>query len=189
MRIVFLVFFNLLLTANRMFCWKFLKENFCVIKKDDNKELDISLHNGIKKINYDSLINIDYNNTTRFVPPISYGKVIKVYDGDTITIASRIPNTELPIYRFSVRLAGIDSPEIKGQTETEKTLAKESRDALNALIFGKIVHLQNINTEKYGRILADVYLENLHINQWMLDNNFAIPYDGGKKTHPASWDD
>jgi hypothetical protein len=49
--------------------------------------------------------------------------------------------------------------------------------------------LRNVTTEKYGRILADIYLENLHINKWMLDNNYAIPYDGGKKKRPNEWDD
>jgi endonuclease YncB( thermonuclease family) len=44
-----------------------------------------------------------------------------------------------------------------------------------------MVVLQNVGTEKYGRILADIYIENLHINQWMLDNKYAVPYDGGKK--------
>ena len=42
--------------------------------------------------------------------------------------------------------------------------------------------------EKYGRILADVYLGDLHINQWMLDNKHAIPYDGGTKHRPDEWD-
>ena len=52
-----------------------------------------------------------------FVPPITEGEVIHVYDGDTITIVSKLPYDESPLYRFSVRLAGIDCAEIKGKTE------------------------------------------------------------------------
>jgi hypothetical protein len=37
-------------------------------------------------------------------------------------------------------------------------------------------------------MLADVYLENLHINQWMLEQQLAIPYDGGMKHRPVEWD-
>jgi endonuclease YncB( thermonuclease family) len=136
--------------------------------------------------NLDYLDKISYENTKPFVPPITSGKVVKVYDGDTITIASKLPNTEDPIYRFSIRLSGIDSPEIKGKTIKEKELAKKSRDSLANLIEGKIVTLKNISTEKYGRILADVFLDDLHVNVWMLQHNYAIKYDGGKK-NSDSW--
>lgn len=134
------------------------------------------------------LKDINYKDTTQFVPPIVCGKVIKVYDGDTITIASKLPNTEQPIYKFSVRLAGIDSAEIKGKTPKEKEEAIKARDALHSLIFGKIVHLKNTSTEKYGRILADVYIGDIHVNDWMLTNNLAVPYDGGTKIRPTEWD-
>jgi micrococcal nuclease len=131
--------------------------------------------------------NIDYKSTMKFVPPVYFGKVIKVYDGDTITIASKLPYNNSPMYRFAIRLNGINSPEIKGKTTVEKDLAKISRDKLNHLIFGKIVVLKNTNTEKYGRILADVYYEDIHINKWMLDNKLAVPYDGGMKQIPDEW--
>ena len=135
------------------------------------------------------LETVAYKETLPFVPPITYGKVIKVYDGDTITIASKLPYDNSPIYRFSIRLLGIDSPEIKSKTNTEKQLAIQSKDALTSLIMNKIVHLKNISTEKYGRVLANVYLDDLHVNQWMLDNNHAIPYGGGTKHRPPEWDD
>lgn len=70
------------------------------------------------------LQNVEYKDTVKYIPQIIYGKVIKVYDGDTITIASQIDPSNPIIYRFSVRLNGIDSPEIKGKTENEKILAK-----------------------------------------------------------------
>jgi endonuclease YncB( thermonuclease family) len=127
------------------------------------------------------LKTIDYNNTIAFVPPITCGKVVKVYDGDTITVASKLPHMEEPVYRFSVRLSGIDTPEINGKTDIEKEMAIIARDTLHNLIFGKMVYFKNVSTEKYGRILADVYCDNLHINSWMLKNNFAVPYFGGSK--------
>jgi hypothetical protein len=139
-------------------------------------------------VNLMYLNNVLYKDTVTFVPPIKNGKVVKVYDGDTITIASVLPNTTEPIYRFSVRLSGIDSAEIKGKTAAEKKIAIEARDALYDFIFGKIVYLKNITTEKYGRILADVYCDNIHVNKWMLDNNLAVPYDGGTKIRPNEWD-
>ena len=55
-----------------------------------------------------------WKDTMPFIPPISGGVVIKVYDGDTITIASKLPYKKSPLYRFSVRMNGIDAPELKG---------------------------------------------------------------------------
>ena len=134
------------------------------------------------------LDTIEYNDTIPFVYPIRFGKVVKVYDGDTITIAAKLPGTEGPIYRFSVRLNGIDTPEIRGKSEAEKELAILARDALHELIYGNIVELRNVANEKYGRILAEVYLGELNVNEWLISENFAVKYDGGKKERPANWE-
>jgi endonuclease YncB( thermonuclease family) len=131
---------------------------------------------------------IQWNETIPFIPPIEQGQVIKVYDGDTITIAAKMPYEDSPLYRFPVRFLGIDSPEIKGKTEEEKKAAKASQQALESLILQKIVYLKNIGNEKYGRILADVYVDDpknpekqIHLNIWMVENGFAVNYDGKAK--------
>jgi endonuclease YncB( thermonuclease family) len=127
------------------------------------------------------LENIQYTDTTIFIPPISYGKVVKVYDGDTITVASTLPYLDSPIYRFRVRLRGIDSPEMNGSTVEEKNAAIESRDKLRELILNKIVKIENRGTEKWGRLLADIYLEDIYVNKWLLKKGLAKPYFGEKK--------
>ena len=128
-----------------------------------------------------NLTNIDYNDAITFIPNINKCKVIKVYDGDTITIGTFL-NNDKQCYRFSVRLNGIDCPEIKSKNEKEKESAILSRDKLSEQILNKIVVLKNISIEKYGRLLADVLYNNTNMNKWMLDNKYAISYDGGKKT-------
>lgn len=138
-------------------------------------------------LNVSYLENISYDDTIVFIPPIKYGKVVKVYDGDTITIATTLPFDISPIYRFSVRLAGIDSPEIKTKNSIEKMLAMTSKESLENLVLDKVVQLKNISFEKYGRILADVYVGDLFVNQWMIDNKLAVVYDGGKKERPVEW--
>jgi len=50
----------------------------------------------------------------------------------------------------------------------------------------KIVRLTNIENEKYGRILAEVYVKDdsgkeIHVQSWLLQQKYAIPYDGKKK--------
>lgn len=130
---------------------------------------------------------IKWEDTIPFTIPINGGQVIKVYDGDSITIAAYLPIQNSPLYRFSVRLNGIDTPEIKGKNEDEKTAAKNARDALSNLILHKHIILKNVDTEKYGRILADVYLDELCVNDWLIQEKYAVKYDGGTKKSPSSW--
>ena len=47
-----------------------------------------------------------------------------------------------------------------------------------------IVYSQKIMIGKFEIELSN---KNIHLNQWMLDNKYALPYDGGHKNIPASW--
>lgn len=120
--------------------------------------------------------DLTYETTIPFIPPVKKGRVIKVYDGDTITIGTYVYGTA---YRFSVRLLGIDTPEMKGPHKDKAILA---RDELYQLIFHKKVVLKNVSLEKYGRLLADVYVDGIHVNAWMKQKGHAVDYFGGKKT-------
>ena len=138
------------------------------------------------KIDHKNTALVEWKDTIAYVPPVKTGVVIKVYDGDTITVATKLDYT---MYRFSVRLSGIDSPEIKAKSVNEKKLAVLSKDALTKQIIGKTVELKNVSMEKYGRLLANVYYDGIHINKWMLENGFAVPYSGKTKKRPTEWDD
>ena len=129
-----------------------------------------------------NLDTLTYTDTKPYIPPLTKGKVIKVYDGDTITIATYIHNIKQP-YRFSVRLANIDTPELRTTNPMEKQFATAIRDKLSIKIMDKTVVLSNVSTEKYGRILATVTLENekTSINDWMLEKKYAVEYTGGSK--------
>lgn len=132
--------------------------------------------------------DIKVTDTIEFTLPISGGRVIKVYDADTITIAFKLPGNST-LYRASVRLKGIDAPEIKGKdvSEEEKAEAILARDFLANLVLNKYVSLHNKTNEKYGRILADVYIKKVHVNELLLKERHAVKYDGGTKTKPKSW--
>lgn len=130
---------------------------------------------------------IKIEDTVEFTFPIKSGRVIKCYDADTITIASKLPYDASPLYRLSVRLNGIDAPEIKGKSAEEKEVAKEARDFLSNLVLNKMIRLENVESEKYGRILADVYLGDVHLNELLLKERYAVKYDGGTKLKPVSW--
>ena len=163
-------------------------------KASTENELDKSSHPKARNRNFiftnieKKSIEVDWKDTVTFTVPLDSGYVIKVYDGDTITVANRLPlKNDETIYRFSVRLNGIDTPEIKGKTDDEKEAARAARDAVAEKILHKHITLKNVSTEKYGRLLADVWIDDLHINNWLVDNRYALKYDGGTKTNPQSW--
>ncbi|MFY7729913.1 MAG: thermonuclease family protein [Flavobacterium sp.] len=137
----------------------------------------------------EDITDIKWEDTVEFTFPITRGLVIKVYDADTITIASKLPYPESPLYRLSVRLDGIDTPEIKGKgvSDEEKQSAILARDFVSKLTLNKMVRLENITTEKYGRILADVYIDDIHLNSMLIKQRYAVKYDGGTKIKPVSW--
>ena len=133
--------------------------------------------------------DIKWEDTVEFTFPINGGRVIKVYDADTITIACKLPYINSPIYRLPVRLNGIDTPEIKGKgiSDEEKDSAKIARDFVSNLVLNKFVRLENVKSEKYGRVLADVYIGEVHLNNLLIKERYAVEYDGGTKKKPDSW--
>ena len=121
-------------------------------------------------------------NTPRFLPDVQRGKVTAVYDGDTLTVAARHGRQGRP-YRVSVRLSGIDAPEIRSAASAdEKRAAIAARDALRAAILGELVTLTVHSFDKYGRLLASVaHAHEGDMSHWMIDAGHARPYDGGKR--------
>lgn len=133
--------------------------------------------------------NISYKDTIQFRPEITVAKCIKVYDGDTITIACGLPPYEpgKPIYRWSVRLRGIDAPEMRTKCANEKACATYAKEMMAAQVLDKIVTLENVSYDKYGRVLADVFVDSVNVTDKLLANNLAVPYDGGTKQTPNDW--
>lgn len=133
----------------------------------------------------------NYKQTTKFVPPINEGYVVKVYDGDSLTVASRLPYETSPLYRFSVRVSGIDCPEMRSKCADEKQCAKMAKAHLKHLVMNKKVKLSVLGTDKYGRVLADVEITKddilINVAEEMLLRRFAVVYRGGKKTPPDNW--
>jgi len=113
--------------------------------------------------------------------------VISVYDGDTITIASRLPFINSPIYRWNLRIYGIDCPEMRSHDEKEKEIALIAKKTIEEEILYKKVILKNVKYDKYGRLLANVFYNNADISQMMIDKKLAVPYFGKKKEPPRCW--
>ncbi|MCW5797724.1 MAG: thermonuclease family protein [Nitrospira sp.] len=82
-----------------------------------------------------------------------------------------------------VRLAGIDTPEMKGQCEREKQLARQARDLVrSALSQAGTIHLRKASRDKYFRIDARVMVDGQDLSEILMSRGLAVPYDGGTKT-------
>lgn len=114
---------------------------------------------------------------------IKVDEVTKVYDGDTITVNI---NSYPPIVgeKLSIRINGIDTPEIRGKYNQEKSLAIEAREFVKELLKNSnSITLKHIKRGKYFRIVADVYIDNnISVADELIKANLAVVYDGGKKT-------
>ncbi len=91
------------------------------------------------------------------------GVVIRVSDGDTITIKTDEGTTK-------VRLDGIDAPEAK------QANGQDSKRYLSKRILNKSVEVKGSSRDKYGRLLGTVYLGNENINLTMLAKGWAWHY-------------
>jgi endonuclease YncB( thermonuclease family) len=130
---------------------------------------------GIKKKDY-----------PKYVPQITQGRVVDVYDGDTITIVGYVKhNPEL--FRFSVRLNGIDCPEMRTKNPNEKLIAGFAKKYLHDIISDKVVTLEDVGLDKYGRLLAKVIFGPRDVAKELVEKNMAVPYDGGTKVCPDDW--
>ena len=108
-------------------------------------------------------------------------KYVKNYDADTITVD--IPNVHPLIgYHISVRVRHIDTPEIKGKLPCEKEAARTAKRIVeNQLKNAKRIDLENVDKDKYFRILADVVIDGKPLKDILLKNNLAYQYEGGTK--------
>ncbi|MBT6717965.1 MAG: thermonuclease family protein [Nitrospina sp.] len=108
---------------------------------------------------------------------------IRNYDGDTITF--NLPGLH-PIIgeKISIRVNGIDTPEIKGKCEKEKYDAQQAKDMVaDILKDAEQTTLKNMERGKYFRIAADVIVDSENLADVLVEAGMAVRYDGGKKTH------
>lgn len=114
-------------------------------------------------------------------------KVIDVYDGDTVTIVMMFSKEDIRCYSF--RLHGIDTPEMRPpkthpNRENEIQKAKNAKAYLEGLVMNKIVYIEFVEEEKYGRLMGTIYLDSgrrQNVNEMMVNGGYARRYDGGKK--------
>ncbi len=118
-------------------------------------------------------------NAESFDVPMRY-----VYDGDSIMIS--LPQLPIPLNNASVRINGIDAPEIKGKCASEIEQAKKAKEFMKTLIGdAKTLTLTNFKWDKYGgRVNATVIVNGKDIASEMIAAGHVRSYTGGRR---AGW--
>ena len=100
--------------------------------------------------------------------------VVKVYDGDTITVDFDL-GFGITLKKQTIRLLGINTPEVRGPERADGIL---SRNALRHRILDKqvIIRTSKDKKGKYGRWLGEVFVEDENINQWLISEGYAEEY-------------
>jgi micrococcal nuclease len=109
--------------------------------------------------------------------------VEKVVDGDTIDVVLDLGFDIL--YKSRVRLFGIDTPESRTRNKDEKARGKMASAFLKeAIEDGEKVVIQTKLKDsrgKFGRVLGDVVVDDININQLMVKCHLAVAYHGQSK--------
>jgi micrococcal nuclease len=103
-------------------------------------------------------------------------KVIRVYDGDTVTVLENGKKTR-------VRLVGIDSPEMsRGKNKPGQPFCQKSQKYLSWLVLNENVKIKSYGLDRYSRILGVVYSNGTNVNFEMVKAGYAEVYRGRSPT-------
>lgn len=98
------------------------------------------------------------------IPAETKCKVVAILDGDTFNCLTA-ENKQI-----KVRLKEIDAPEKK------QDFGQASKQALSSLIYSQQVTVKAKATDKYGRYLGEVFVNDKNVNKLMVYNGFAWAY-------------
>jgi endonuclease YncB( thermonuclease family) len=102
-------------------------------------------------------------------------EVIRIVDGDTIVL--RIDLGFKLSYKVSCRLHGINCPELRSKSASERVAAKAAKDFTQGeLAIGSTVLVYSVELDKYGRPLVDIFYGDKHLNEELVSNNHAKLY-------------
>ncbi len=101
-------------------------------------------------------------------------RIKSCYDGDTCTTSTG----------EKVRLACIDTPELRGR-KADPVPAKAARDHLRGMVSGREVTIRRITTERYGRTVAELFVNGTNVQQAMVASGHAEIY--WRYADPCPW--
>lgn len=111
-------------------------------------------------------------------------EITSIYDGDTFR-ANIKGYPAIVGEHMSIRINGIDTPELRGKCEAEKQLARKAKQfTVEYLRAAKNITLKSIKRGKYFRLIADVYIDGVSLGELLIRYKHAVKYKGKTK---KSW--
>ena len=97
--------------------------------------------------------------SSKLYPDVTVTYLLKVIDGDTFR-CDISQHCAIAGKNISIRLRGIDAPELRSKNEEERKSAILEKQRLSDLLNNaRVIELRNIDRDKYFRIDADVYID------------------------------
>jgi micrococcal nuclease len=111
-------------------------------------------------------------------------RLIYVIDGDTFR--AHIDGVKSPdSYGYRIRVAEIDTAELKGRCENETNLARQARAAAKKILrTARVIELSDLRLDKYGRIVASVWINGQNFGALMLESGLAQEFN---RWTPKKW--
>ena len=108
-------------------------------------------------------------------------EVKRIVDGDTVDVIIDLGFSIL--YSTRVRLYGIDTPESRTRDKDEKVRGLLSKDYLKEWLDqgGVIIRTYRDKEGKFGRVLGEMVVGGRNINLLMVNENYAVKYEGQSK--------
>jgi micrococcal nuclease len=109
--------------------------------------------------------------------------VRRVIDGDTIDVDIDL-GFSVWLKKQRIRLLYIDAPSARTRNKEEKIRGLLSKEKLKSLCsVGLLIQLKTHkdNKGKFGRILGELLVNDINVNQWLVENNYAVSYFGQSK--------
>jgi len=110
--------------------------------------------------------------------------VLRIIDGDTVDVDIDL-GFEVWLRNQRIRLYGIDTPESRTSDKVEKVFGNLAKDKILSFcpVGAKIVLQTKADDSrgKYGRILGELIVDDVNVNQYMVDNSYAVEYFGKSK--------
>ena len=133
-----------------------------------------------------TLITTNISAKTNNYGNATVAEVTSIYDGDTFR-ANIIGFPTIVGEHMSIRINGIDTPELRGKCPEEKAQAKLAKQfTVKHLRSAKRITLKNIKRGKYFRLIADVYVDGVNLAEQLIKNNHAVEYQGKTKKNWSS---
>ena len=158
-----------------------------IVKLENIKLAELKPHYGKIESQLEQKLKLcTLENTPKKQYNFMLAKIIKVYDGDTYTIAYNDTNgVKEEFFQNRIRLYGVNCYELKDDNVNNRKKAIEAREFVKSLILNNIVDVEILNgkklngktiNEKYGRLIGKISYKGQDIATLLLEKGLAVKF-------------